>query len=172
MLRLHRSTPPPPRRHPRRLTWVLLRDSDEFQALNPGGVGRFAAYQLWRDSLGIWGIPVKPPDCVLSGVSASLGQSSTGFGIIPNPCGCTTCKAGEGQPSPSSSSGSSVDDGHDSGVDNGHDSSIDDGNERPNDVEREVGNAEPRAVDDEEEVEEEGTASEDPGSKRQRVERR
>ena len=64
--------------------WVLLRDSDEFQALNPGGVGRFAAYQLWRDSLGIWGIRVKPPDCVLAGVSASLGQSSTGFGIIPN----------------------------------------------------------------------------------------
>jgi hypothetical protein len=95
-------------------------------------------------------------------VSASLGQSNTGFGIIPNPCGCTTCQAGEGPPSPSSSSGSSVDDGHDSGVDNGHDRSIDDGNERPNDVEREVASTASRAVGDEEDVEEEGAALRSP----------
>ncbi len=73
--------------------WFLLkRKSNNFAKFPAAGKGRFRAYSGWSKLLGIWGIRVKPPLCVLDGVIGHFGPSSTGFITGSNPCKCETCR--------------------------------------------------------------------------------
>ena len=43
--------------------------------------------------LGIFGIRVQPPACVLVGISGKFGIGSTGFKEVDNACNCDMCEA-------------------------------------------------------------------------------
>ena len=50
--------------------------------------GEYTAYQRWFRLLGVFGIRVKPPACVLGGIELLLGASATGFVAGDNTCPC------------------------------------------------------------------------------------
>jgi hypothetical protein len=70
---------------------LLVKKSHNFSKFPSENQGRFRAYKEWARLLGIWGIRVKPPACVLDGVSSTFGHSATGFICGPNNCKCETC---------------------------------------------------------------------------------
>ena len=78
---------------PKDCQFVTLCDSTScFSGYPQGGKGRYQAYSVWAQSLGIRGIRVEPPNCVLAGVAEHFGPSTTGFNRdLPNPCTCDTC---------------------------------------------------------------------------------
>ena len=100
--------------------WRSLQSTPGFRRLLPGGRGRFAAYDIWYKELGICGVRVKPPSCVLNGIQSALGQSQTGFVPTPNPCRCATCLgAGEEEEEAEASVGSDDSGGDDDDDDGG-----------------------------------------------------
>jgi len=78
---------------PDQCQFLLLRTSTtDFAGYPSGGRGRFRAYQAWASLLGIHGIRVKPPACVLAGVEARFGPSLTGFIKSRTTCSCNMCR--------------------------------------------------------------------------------
>jgi hypothetical protein len=73
--------------------WTILRtQTNNFRRYPQNHQGRYKAYRRWAELLGIWGIRVKPPKCVLEGIDTHFGPSEFGFEAGPNNCHCETCR--------------------------------------------------------------------------------